>query len=390
MKSLQTLTFFQNPLQSTMTSNVAIEEGSCTIVIFFLLLPVMICIIKDVIRDFKAYSNHNFSSSQNSYTPSSNNIDDQTNAYELKSLLKSKDSDDENASGDDDDDDVMIETNTQILNKASITSVTLIDSEHRVLAQTPNLTASQTDNLQLCTNSKIPKLILSPIMPVYDQCINVPIKPMELMLWLLFLTFCYIALRTMVLQRNLRYNFKYLAVEMQDIFELCLRGIIMYIFGNIQQRVCPKFFLWIGWFVLFFPFNYQICPTSFTIDIEAPLDNTLISICIFVGVSNVYIVLDNFWTVWNMQKWWIYGYVSFFSMVVYHFIVIKSANSEVDINIHHHHWAFVLSLFLHSKKESSAVMHALLTAVFIHGITVFGCENLFEYKSLEKAEVIDV
>ena len=164
----------------------------------------------------------------------------------------------------------------------------------------------------------------------------------------------------------------------------------MYIFGNIAQRFCIKFFLWIGWFVLFYPFVFQICPTSFTIDTEVKLDYTLISICIFVGVSNVYIVLDNFYYVYKIKKWWIYGYVAFFIMLLYHIIFIKSANNNIDIHIHHHHWAFILSLFLHSKKDSSIVMHALLTAVFIHGITVFGCENLFDYKDLQDTNVIDV
>merc|ERR1712083_1013951 len=115
-----------------------------------------------------------------------------------------------------------------------------------------------------------------------------------------------------------------------------------------------------------------------------------VSICIFVGVVNSYIVLDNFYYVWRIKKWWIYGYASFFCMVLYHIGFVRSANENIDIHIHHHHWAFVLSLFLHSKKMSSVVMHALLTAVFIHGITVFGCENLFDYKNLEEQSVIDV
>merc|ERR1712024_67473 len=102
---------------------------------------------------------------------------------------------------------------------------------------------------------------------------------MELMLWLLFLSISYIALRTMVVTKNMRHNFKYQAVEMQDIWELCLRGIIMYIFGNIAQRVSKVFFLWIGWFVLFYPFVFQICPTTFTIDVGHSMDWTLVSIC---------------------------------------------------------------------------------------------------------------
>lgn len=396
------------------TSNTTIEEGSCTIVIFFLLLPVMICIIKDVKRDFMSFINPTSKANKSGFELDADLVDPTSTEYERESLLsndKSKDSDEESNSN-------MILNNNhnnhnrlnhRINNQTHPMTVTLVDSKRNILAQTtsPHLSPQNRDSdddddndsfsEQLCTNSKIPELILNNVNNVmlsseYNQYLSIEIKPMELILWLLFLTLSYIALRTMVVTKNMRYNFKYNAVEMQDIFELCLRGIIMYIFGNIAQRVRVgfKFFLWIGWFVFFYPFVFQICPTSFTIDTEVTMDWTLISICIFVGVSNVYIVLDNFYYVYKIKKWWIYGYGAFGTTVLYHIIFIKSANSDIDIHIHHHHWAFILSLFLHSTKDSSIVMHALLTAVFIHGITVFGCENLFDYKDLQQTDVIDV
>lgn len=378
-------------------SNTEIEEGSCAIVIFFLLLPVIIYTIKDVSADFKSYL-HSIAS----FTGCERTIPDRedvSSSIERASLLsKSKDSDDE----DPDDSDIDLNDNMADIPPGSTTlnpsnvSLTLIDRDHNVLAQTTN-PVDQMQQMLLCSNNGLhPKLavILQSLnnqqLPSYDQSINVHIKPMELMLWLLFLTVSYIALRTMVVTKNMRHNFKYHAVEMQDVWELCLRGIIMYIFGNIAQRVSKVFFLWIGWFVLFYPFVFQICPTSFTIEVGHSMDWTMVSICIFVGVVNGYILLDNFHYVWKIKKWWIYGYGAFAVMIMYHIGFVRSANENIDIHIHHHHWAFVLTLFLHSKKTSSMVMHALLTAIFIHGITVFGCENLFDYKNLEDQNVIDV
>jgi len=383
-----------------MTTNTTIEEGVCSIVIFFLLLPVMICIIKDVRRDFLRYyfirSPHMKSKTS---TYELNARDDGTSMdmdYESESLLKSKDSDEDNPNDDDDDtlDLVDVDRTFEAFRSSPNVSVTLVDKNSgNVLAKTKNTIHNvdgDTDEQALCANSKIPELILSPIIPEYHSHIAIKIKPMELCVWLLFLTISYLALRTMVVSKNMRHNFKYTAVEMQDIFELGLRGIVLYVIGNIGERVSVKFFLWIAWFVFFYPFVFQICPTTFTIDSESKFDWTLISISVFVGASNFYIVLDNFKYVWRIQKWWIYGYFAFFCVVLYHIALIRSANHDIAIHVHHHHWAFVLSLFIHSPKDSSLVLHALLVAVFIHGIAVFGCENLFDYKNLENATVLDV
>eukprot|EP01083_Nonionella_stella_P008223 23676_1 len=364
------------------TRNIDIEEGSCLIVIFFLLLPVLICIIKDFSRDLTSYMQHVTTKRDKHSDRASKDdeLDEQSSEVERASLLsESKDPNTELDDNGDVDEGEMIHKLRELQDiSSSPVNVTLLDSKRNILAQT-------------LANASLPELMLSPIMPAYEQCINVPIQPMQLMLWLLFLVLSYIALRNMVVSKKMRYNFKYTAVEMQDIFELCLRGIIVYIFGNIPQRFCVKFFLWLGWFVFFYPFVFQICPMTFTIQADPiKLDWTIIAICIFVGVSNLYIVLDNFHYVWKLHRWWIYGYSSFFMVVLYHIIFIKSANDDIDIQVHHHHWAFVLSLFLHSKKESSFVLHACMISVFIHGITVFGCENLFDYKNLEHSQVINV
>eukprot|EP01084_Bolivina_argentea_P249471 417628_1 len=369
------------------TTNTDIEEGSCFIVIFFLLLPTMICIVKDFSRDFRSYLH------PRTVPPSDYKLNLNVNgdSFERESLLgKSKDSDEETM--DDDDNNNKLQSNDNNLSKSPITSITLVDSEHRILARTPNHISL--DDTQKGVNNKIPELILS--LPVIEESINISIKPLELILWLIYLTLSYIALRTMVVSKNMRYNIKYIAADMQDILELSIRGIIVYIFGNIQQRICKKFFLWNAWFIFFYPFVFQICPTTLTIRHsswnEYIMNWKLISLIIFVGVSNIYIVLDNFYCVWKFKKWWIYGYISFGFVILYHVIFIKSANNDIDIHIHHHHWAFMLALFIHSKKDSSLVMHALLTSIFIHGITVFGCENLFDYKNvdLDKIESIDV
>ena len=222
------------------TSNATIEEGSCTIVIFFLLLPVMICIIKDVKRDFLYYmTNGHPTTTQSGFEL--NLIDDSSSDFERASLLnhKSKDSDDETEDialsepptplSDDDGGGGGHQSHHQIEHQSPTNlSVTLVDSKRNILAATksPQSQHTQSDDGgdQLCVNHKIPELILNPIIPEYHQYITIEIKPMELILWLLFLTLSYIALRTMVVTKNMRYNFKYNAVEMQDIFELCLRG----------------------------------------------------------------------------------------------------------------------------------------------------------------------
>ena len=62
-------------------------------------------------------------------------------------------------------------------------------------------------------------------------------------------------------------------------------------------------------------------------------------------------------------------------------IMIAFASNFVLIHIHHHYWALVVSLICRSENKMTCVFQAFCIAVFIHGIAVFGCEDIFQWKT---------
>ncbi len=107
------------------------------------------------------------------------------------------------------------------------------------------------------------------------------------------------------------------------------------------------------------------------------------------------IVLMGYSFVQNIRYFYLHGkgtiYCICFGMVVLHLIVLselcgegegEDGDKKTHFHMHHHYWAFLLSLLFRCRYESSVAAHALLVAIFIHGISVFGCEPLVTLRNV--------
>ena len=207
---------------------------------------------------------------------------------------------------------------------------------------------------------------------------------LDLLFYIIMLILYYILLRSLCLILNFYLNFKYITSNFEDITQIIIRGFIIYYFGDIElnrlnninnQR---KFYLFILFYLIFYGLIYNICPKNITFETNSNgKSNTFMFICVAIItiIFHLFILVDNI--VYFIRKKPLYIGL-FIIILLSHIIVLICDVDNIKIHIHHHYWAFIISIFVQSNKESSLVIQSMLIAVFIHGIALFGCEPIYQ------------
>ena len=141
---------------------------------------------------------------------------------------------------------------------------------------------------------------------------------------------------------------------------------------------------YIIYFLITYTVTYEQCP-----DIEiggAGITNiSSVILCIPFLILATYLLVRNCHAAYNRS---IMIRTLFFSGIIIlgliQGIMIWFASHYIRIHIHHHYWALVLALICRSKDKASYVAQACLIAIFIHGITLFGCEDLFQWEDVDQ------
>jgi len=210
----------------------------------------------------------------------------------------------------------------------------------------------------------------------------IEINSIRLVIFNAFIMICYILIRITAITFDLRRDYKFLAIELQDIYDICLKSTIIFIFGGICNRNLfefKRFLLHIIGFAFMYTIVFQFAPEAFQLSPEMGLNGLILIILLFVLIIAIYLVQDNIIFARNCVQWRIYFFTLFAALFVYHLVIVFSGNENIQIHIHHHHWSFLLCLFLHSPKLSSFAAQAMLIGIFIHGIAVFGNEPWYQW-----------
>eukprot|EP01084_Bolivina_argentea_P052062 95665_1 len=209
----------------------------------------------------------------------------------------------------------------------------------------------------------------------------------NIMSWFGLMIISYIFVRCLVNYLNWRRAFKYIATDCQDIMELCIRSFLIYVLGNIVNRFedtdTKKSFIC---YVIYFLVTYSVTFEGFpNIEIGGKgISNILAaSLCIPFLIVFTYILLINCHVAYNrnvITRALFFGGIIVLGIIQW--IMIVFASQYIRIHIHHHYYALVMAVMCRSSDKVSYVAQALLIAIFIHGITVFGCEDLFQWENV--------
>ena len=232
---------------------------------------------------------------------------------------------------------------------------------------------------------------------VYSS-INTLLEYSSIITWFGTLLFGYTLSRVVAELFDYRRNFKYAATHFQDIIDMCIRSFLIYILGNIAcrfetNRMKLKFFLCVIYFLMVYEFTFQNCPgIKFAADgLSADTASVVIMITIFaliglyLAVRNCYnlcIVKESDHEAIGKRKRKIF-WVFFVLIVLFNIaMIIIGSTDHVNIHIHHHYWTFLVALFFRSDNKAIFMIQALVIAMMIHGISIFGCSDLYSWKNV--------
>eukprot|EP01084_Bolivina_argentea_P282953 484474_1 len=205
--------------------------------------------------------------------------------------------------------------------------------------------------------------------------------------------FCYILIRIIVELSPFRRVFKYVAGDFQDILNLLIRSFLIYVLGNISNRLKTnvmkiKFVICLLWFAIIYTITFESCP-----NITISADQTGVA---WIGIVIVILIAPIF--LYVISKNCLYAYyfkpliirniyfLCLLFLLIFHILFILTTSLSIDakyigIHIHHHWWALLLSLVCRSDNKVTFIVQCCLIAIFIHGITVFGCEDLYGWNN---------
>jgi len=172
--------------------------------------------------------------------------------------------------------------------------------------------------------------------------------------------------------------------------ELAIRSFLVYALGDISGRFGSAeakrvFLCYVLYFLATYTLTFESCP-----NIEIGGDGisssaawVLITPCFVIAA---YCFARNCQTACNrppMAKALFFGSVSV--LLAIHWVMVFFGSTAIRIHLHHHHWAFALSIICRAPDRVSQCVQAMLIAIFVHGLSVFGCENLFQWELAEEA-----
>ena len=166
--------------------------------------------------------------------------------------------------------------------------------------------------------------------------------------------------------------------------ELCIRSFLIYVLGNISSRFGSAkakraFIGYVVYFLVTYTITFESCP-----DVEIGGDGisspAALVLCVPPVLAVSYVMARNCHTAWNQSSTVMLIYFgSMVVLILINLVMIYFGSADIRIHLHHHYWAFTLALVCRSSDKASQCGQALALAIFIHGLTVFGCEDLFQW-----------
>ena len=224
------------------------------------------------------------------------------------------------------------------------------------------------------------------LMDERDSVLSVCISWSNLAWWHGALTGLYILCRLLVTSLDLRRNDKPLALELQDVFQLNLHGLVLFVVGDVShKRMLPhpdRFLKLLAYCVVMYTFAFDACPKGlqFSRHFQGSIEAYVVIIVIVALVV---------YCVFNCTRYYVhrgcglrYG-AAWCACVGYVFACNRTVAWYADpaqfFHFHHQFWGFLLACLFRPPTEVAIVAQALALAVCIHGCSVFGWENLVHY-----------
>ena len=212
-------------------------------------------------------------------------------------------------------------------------------------------------------------------------------QPGNIALWFTLIATCYVVLRSTANYLNWRRSFKFVASDIQGMQELLLRAFVLYVAGNVSSRLVSssikiRFACFIVYFLFAYSLTFESCPN---IELGGNGSGSINIVWSFLLVSPIvfaliYVLLRNgFAECAPSRRRLCLGVFAIWTLS--QMAMIYTASPLLSVHLHHHHWAFVLALVCRSPDSASFVGQAAAVAVFIHGIAMFGREDVLAWKA---------
>ncbi len=230
-----------------------------------------------------------------------------------------------------------------------------------------------------------------------SSVLTVSISVKSLKWWHGGLTGLYILCRFLVVSLDLRRNAKPLALELQDIFQMNLHGLVLFVVGDVSHKLAhpdaSRFLKLLAYCVVMYVFAFDTCPKGlqFSRHFQGSAEAYVVIIgiaglvvCCVVNCTRYYLRRGS--GLWYGAAWCAcVGYVLACNRAVAWY-----ADPAQFFHFHHQIWGFLLACLLRAPTEVAMIGQALALAVCIHGCSVFGWENLVHYYHTSSVEFTDL